>query len=152
MTPFFSNPHAQRFFTWARATLDDLCRKPDHLQRIAVMGAGVVMYPMVLLLIGIIWLGFGRHAELMAQQIQILGVGLYISMALWGLVVITMLGTIKGLKLDGPAGLGIELTTIADDPDVEPGSTRITTVSTTKAVTVPAEPPQPTQEDVEVTP
>lgn len=132
-----NNPMAQRFFTWSRQTLDSLCNRPDHLQRIAVMGAGVVMYPLVVGMILIVWLGYSRTPELQSQSLSIMGWALLASMGLWGLVVVTMLGTIKGLKFDGPGGMGVEITTIADDPDIDPGTTRVTTVATTHVQTAP---------------
>lgn len=40
-----------------------------------------------------------------------------LAMALWGLIVIAVPGIIKGLNVSGPGGMGISLTTTADDPD-----------------------------------
>lgn len=112
-----------RFFTWTRQTLDMLCDRPDHLQRLAIIGAGISIYPAVAVLVWIVWRGYERTAELQSQSLAIMGVALYAMLALLGLVIVALLGTVKGLRI-GPRGL--ELTTIADDPDVDPSTTRDT--------------------------
>jgi F0F1-type ATP synthase membrane subunit c/vacuolar-type H+-ATPase subunit K len=115
---------ATRFFTWARSTLDTLCERPDHLQRLAIIGAGMVMFPTVLGIIYIVWRGYERTPELQSQSLNIMGFALYGAMALWGLVVIALLGIVKGLRIEGPGGIGIDIQTTADDPDVGPETTR----------------------------
>lgn len=115
-----------KFLPWLNKVVASICNRPDHLQRLAVIGAGVFIYPAVWGLIFIVWKGFGDHADLYHQQLSILGWALFGSMGLWGLVVVAMLGTIKGLKIDGPGGVGVELNTTADDLDVDPHTQRDT--------------------------
>lgn len=125
MIPFVPNPQkaqglASRFFPWARETLDMLCNSPDHLQRLAIIGAGIVVQVTMWTAMLIVWRGYDRTAELQAQSLNFMGWSLMGSMGLWGLVVVTLLGTIKGLKIAGPGGFGIDLSTTFDDPDVGP--------------------------------
>lgn len=113
-----------RFFGWVRRTLDFLCERPDHLQRLAIIGAGVAMYPLVLGLIWIVWKGYGTSPEILSQSLGIMGFALFGAMGLLALVVVSLLGTIKGLRIMGPGGSGIEIDTTMDDPDVGPDTPR----------------------------
>lgn len=54
-----------------------------------------------------------------------MGMAMIGSMALWGLVVIALLGIVKGVRVAGPGGLLVAIETTADDPDVDPGTTRV---------------------------
>lgn len=112
----------KRFFGWTRRTLDTLCERPDHLQRLSIIGAGFVMWPTMIGFTLIVWLGYARSPELQAQSLHFMGLALLSSMALWGLVVVATLGIIKGLSITGPGGVGVSLTTTADDPDVDPSA------------------------------
>lgn len=112
-----------RFFAWARRTLDTLCERPDHLQRLSIIGAGVIMWPTLIGFALVVWLGYSRTAELQAQSLNFMGLALLSSMALWGLVVVATLGIIKGLSVTGPGGVGVSIQTTADDPDVDPSFT-----------------------------
>lgn len=112
----------KRFFGWARRTLDTLCERPDHLQRLSIIGAGVIMWPTLIGFALVVWLGYSRTAELQAQSLNFMGLALLSSMALWGLVVVATLGIIKGLSVTGPGGVGVSIQTTADDPDVDPGA------------------------------
>lgn len=102
---------------WLSRTIDTLCERPDHLQRLAIIGAGMVVYPLVVGLILIVWLGFGPRTDpaITVQQLKIMGWALLGSMGLWGLVVVTLLGTVKGLRVNGPGGVGLEVETTAGD-------------------------------------
>lgn len=73
----------------------------------------------------VVWLGYGRTPELQAQSLNFMGMGLLACLALWGLVVVATLGIVKGLSVNGPGGVGVSITTTADDPDVDPSSTRV---------------------------
>ncbi|AXQ68681.1 holin [Caulobacter phage CcrPW] len=115
---------AQRFANWAGSTVKTLCDRPDHLQRLAIIGAGMVVQLTMWAVILIVWLGYDRTPELQSQSLNFMGWALMGSMALWGLVVVTLLGTIKGLSIAGPGGFGINLLTTADDPDVDPNTPR----------------------------
>lgn len=101
----------RRFFGWSRRTLDTICDRPDHLQRLAVIGSGVVMYPTFLAMVLIVWKGFGQHEALMPQQLNILGNTLLGVLALLALVVIALLGIIRGLRIQAPGGLGVDIET-----------------------------------------
>lgn len=115
---------AQRFAGWASNTVKTLCDRPDHLQRLAIIGAGMVVQLTMWAVILIVWRGYDRTPELQAQSLNFMGWSLIGSMVLWGIVVITLLGTIKGLSIEGPGGFGINLMTTADDPDVDPSTPR----------------------------
>ncbi|AFU88005.1 holin [Caulobacter phage CcrColossus] len=114
----------QRFSGWVGSTVKTLCDRPDHLQRLAIIGAGMVVQLTMWAVILIVWLGYDRTPELQSQSLNFMGWALMGSMALWGLVVVTLLGTIKGLSIAGPGGFGINLLTTADDPDVDPSTPR----------------------------
>lgn len=104
-----------RFFSWLRRTIDMLCERPDHLQRLAVIGAGVALYPLLLAFIYIMWKGFGANPELLTKQIDWLGWMAVGVLTLFGLVIVTLLGTIKGVRISGPGGSGVEFETSAGD-------------------------------------
>lgn len=116
--------NTSRFFRWTRDTLDFLCERPDHLQRLAIIGAGVSLYPLVLGLIWIVWKGYGTSPEILTQSLGIMGFALFGAMGLLALVVVSLLGTIKGLRIMGPGGSGIDLSTTFDDPDLGPETDR----------------------------
>lgn len=114
------------FTSWLDRTVRTICDRPDHLQRLAILGAGMAIYPAIGALIWIVWQGYDRTPALQAQSLAIMGIALFTAFGLFGLVVVSMLGTIKGLRLEGPGGLGMELNTTADDPNVGPATTRET--------------------------
>lgn len=105
--------HAQ-FFSWARRVLGELCERPDHLQRFAVVGAGVIMWPTMVGFALVVWLGYARTPELQSQSLNFMGMALLASMALWGLVVVATLGIIKGLTISGPGGVAVSIETTAN--------------------------------------
>lgn len=113
-----------RFWGWVRRTLDFLCERPDHLQRLAIIGAGFAIYPLVLGIIWIVWKGYGSSPEILSQSLGIMGFIAYGLLALFALVVVSLLGTIKGLRIMGPGGSGIEIDTTMDDPDMGPETPR----------------------------
>lgn len=111
----------RKFFRWVRDTLDNLCDRPDHLQRLSIVGAGVSVYPAVFSLIALlVWFAVQRPQVLSMVVAGIINI-VYIFLALFALVIVSLLGTIKGLSI-GPRGL--QVTTIADDPDVDPNTRR----------------------------
>jgi hypothetical protein len=113
----------RRLFVWVRNTLDFLCDRPDHLQRLSIIGAGMSVYPAVFLLVGLLTWFAVKYQSTMDDVVRgLINFG-YIFLALFALVIVALLGTIKGLRL-GPGGL--EVITTADDPDVDPQTTRDT--------------------------
>lgn len=110
---------------WLSRVVRHLCDHPAHLQRLSIIGAGVVMYPTVLAFALVVWLGYARTPELQAQSLNFMGAALLSSMALWGLVVVAILGIVKGVRVAGPGGVSVAVTTTADDPDVDPSTTRV---------------------------
>lgn len=114
----------RRFLGWLGPVVRNICDHPTHMQRLGIIGAGIVMYPTVLLFAAIVWLGYSRTPALQAQSLNFMGSALLGSMALWGLVVIAVLGIIKGVSVSGPGGVSLSLTTTADDPDVDPSTVR----------------------------
>ncbi len=108
------------FAAWLGRTVRHICDHPAHLQRLSIIGAGVIMWPTMVGFTLIVWLGYARTPELQSQSLNFMGMALLSSMALWGLVVVATLGIIKGVSVSGPGGVGLSLTTIADDPDIGP--------------------------------
>jgi hypothetical protein len=105
------------FISWVDRSVRMICDRPDHLQRLAIAGAGIAIYPVIGALIWIVWRGFERTPALQQQSLGIMGFALYGMLGLFGLVVVAMLGTVKGLKIEGPGGLGVELSTTAESPE-----------------------------------
>jgi len=105
------------FFKWFGRTVDTLCERPDHLQRLAIIGAGMFVYPMIWAFVLIVWLGFGhgQPVEVVLKQLNFIGYGMIGTLLLWGLVVVTLLGTIKGVRISGPGGFNAEFETSAGD-------------------------------------
>lgn len=99
----------RRFFAWCRQTLDMLCDRPDHLQRIGIVGAGMSLYPMMIALVGIlVW--FGIHGGVAALAvIPWFGWALIGLITVFAVIVIALLGTIKGIKIAAPGGATVEL-------------------------------------------
>lgn len=124
-SPLNVRVNTKRFFSWVRRTLDELCERPDHLQRLSIIGSGFIMWPTMVGFALIVWLGYARTPELQAQSLNFMGMALLGSMALWGLVVVAMLGIIKGVSVRGPGGMSVAIQTTADDPDVDPKTTRV---------------------------
>lgn len=111
-----------RVFAWTRRVLDELCQRPDHLQRLSIIGSGFVMWPTMVGFALIVWLGYGPEHG--AQSLNFMGMALIGSMSLWGLVVVALLGIVKGVRVAGPGGLSVAIETTADDPDVGRGRRR----------------------------
>lgn len=109
---------------WLSRAVRHICDHPAHLQRLSIIGAGAIMWPTMVGLILIVWLGYSRTPELQAQSLNFLGLALLSSMALWGLVVVATLGIVKGLRVAGPGGVGVSIQTTADDPDMDPTTPR----------------------------
>ncbi|WP_312084705.1 hypothetical protein [Brevundimonas sp.] len=128
-TPLNVRVNFKHFLLWLRRTLDKLCERPDHLQRLSIIGSGLIMWPTLIGFALVVWLGYGKTEALQAQSLNFLGMALLASMALWALVVIALLGIIKGFSVSGPGGVGVSITTTADDPDVAPATTRVDVVA-----------------------
>jgi len=113
-----------QFFSWARRVLGELCARPDHLQRVSIIMAGGSLYPsfigMIVILVVFAVLYRDHQSQIIAGLINY---G-YIFLGLFALVIISMLGTVKGLTLKVPGGGGLALTTTADDPDIDPRTAR----------------------------
>lgn len=127
----------RKFTDWLGRVVRHVCDHPAHLQRLSIIGAGVVMYPTLIGFALIVWRGFARTPELQSQSLNFMGMALLSSMALWGLVVIATLGIIKGFSVSGPGGVGVSITTTADDPDVAPATTRVDVVASNLPSKIP---------------
>lgn len=121
-TPPKPQSNTKKFFGWLRRTLDVLCDRPDHLQRVSIIASGFVMWPTMIGFALIVWLGYGPEHG--AQSLNYMGFALVGSMLLWGLVIIALLGIVKGVRVAGPGGMSVSIQTTADDPDVDPTTTR----------------------------
>lgn len=116
------NPFVQAllsFFGWVRATLDTLCDRPDHLQRLSIIGSGMAAG---LLLIGIIAIlvHFGLHGpdtQAALLTIPIIGNMGYGIVFLYALAQVALLGIIRGIRLSGPGGVNVEIETTSGDDD-----------------------------------
>lgn len=128
-SPLNVRQNTKRFFSWLRRTLDELCERPDHLQRLSIIGSGFIMWPTMIGFALVVWLGYGRTPELQGKSLDFMGMALLGSMGLWALVVIALLGIIKGFSVSGPGGVGVSITTTADDPDVAPATTSVDVVA-----------------------
>lgn len=103
-----------RFWTWCRQTLDMLCDRPEHLQRLSIIGAGFTSGLMVVGVIAILtW--FGQSAPALAMLVvPILGSALYMLIGAFIICIIVLLGLIKGLqslKASLPGGTLVEIET-----------------------------------------
>lgn len=87
---------------------------PDIVQKVGIVGAGLVVYPLVIWLIWIVWKG-GWTVAHQSEQIEILGKLAIGAMLLFGLVVLALLGVTKA-KVDLPGGAGIDFDTGKDEP------------------------------------
>lgn len=105
----------KRFFSWVRATLDMLCDRPDHLQRLSVIGAGASLYPVLIACLAMLWtIGTGSPALALAALPLIFQFSVGI-MILLGLVIVVLIGLVKGLttfKANLPGG-SVEIETTA---------------------------------------
>ena len=129
-TPLRLRHNMSRFFRWLRDTMDVLCDRPDHLQRVSIILSGMSLFPLFIGMICVlVWFATTYTENYNGLQTQII-TGLinygYIFLGLFALVIISMLGTIKGLSLKTPGGVAVTLVTTADDPDVDPSTTRDT--------------------------
>lgn len=125
-SPLRLRHNMSRFFRWLRDTMDVLCERPDHLQRVSIMLSGMSLFPLFIgMIVVLVWFATTYTGAYNGLQTQIV-TGLinygYIFLGLYALVIISMLGTIKGLRLTGLGGSGLSLTTTADDPDVDPST------------------------------
>lgn len=118
-TPWYAAPLRVigAFFTWIRVTLDTLCDRPDHLQRLSIIGSGMAAYPLIGVIIAIL-VYFGLHGPDTSAAllvIPIIGALGYGAMALYALSQVALLGIIKGVRLTAPGGVNVEIETTSGD-------------------------------------
>lgn len=100
-----------RFLTWLNGVVERLCDRPDHLQRLSIVGAGVAVYPLIAVMIGIlVWFGVNPAAAA-PLVVPIIGNIAYGLLGLFGLVVVALLGIIKGVRASLPGGASVEIQT-----------------------------------------
>ncbi|AXQ68302.1 holin [Caulobacter phage CcrBL10] len=107
------------FFRWVRLTLDNLCDRPDHLQRLSIIGSGMAAFPLILLIIHIL-VYFGLHGPDTAAAlavIPIIGNMGYGALALYALSQVALLGIIKGIRIAAPGGVNVAIETTAGNGD-----------------------------------
>lgn len=119
-SPLRLRHNMSRFFGWIGRTAET----PAGLQRLGIIGAGLVMWPTMIGFALVVWRGFDRTPELQSQALHFMGVALLACLALWGLVVVALVGIVKGVRVSAPGGVGVSIQTTADDPDVAPSTTR----------------------------
>lgn len=111
----------RRFWRWTRQTIDMLCDRPDHLQRLFIIGSGMSVFPMVCGFVFLLIRYGDRSDELASMVVPILGNGMYISQALFALSIIALLGIVRGIGIRTPGGFGFNLqTTSGPQGKVEP--------------------------------
>lgn len=100
-------------FAWVwsniKRIVKTLCEHPSHLQRWAIIGAGLVLFPTVWVFVWLVRYSFGDQPQLYAQQLGILGNALYGVLALWGLTIVALLGIIRGLNVMFPGGASVDV-------------------------------------------
>lgn len=117
----------------ARRILTEICDRPAHRERWAILLTGLALYPTVGAMIGLlVWFGVTPfvNAALVIPWFGWISIGFLV---LLGLVIIALLGIIRHIQVALPNGMSVGLD-IADEYDV-------TTTTTTTAVTgTPNEP------------
>lgn len=81
---------------------------PDVVQKAGIVGAGVAVYPLVIWLIWIVWKGSWNVAR-QSEQLDILGKLAFGLLALLALVIVALLGVVKGIKAELPGGTSIDV-------------------------------------------
>ena len=139
-----------RFFGWCRQTLDMLCARPEHLQRLSIIGAGMKSGLLVVGVIAILtW--FGQSAPALALLVvPILGTALYMLIVAFIICIVVLLGLVKGIEaLKGmlPGGASFELTASKTQGKTElleigtqPSGATTETATTTTVTATPAPP------------
>lgn len=111
-----------QFFRWLRDTLDMLCDRPNHLQRLSAIGAGMAVGIFVIALVAIItWFGT-QSAPLALVVVPILGNALYGFIAVFAICVVVIMALVRGLgsvNFTGPNGVGLSLETTDKVPDAD---------------------------------
>jgi hypothetical protein len=105
------------FFRWVRLTLDGLCERPDHLQRVSIIVSGMAAYPLIIGIIAIL-VHFGLHgpdSSIALATIPIIGNMGYGAVALYALSQVALLGIIKGIRIAGPGGVNVAIETTSGD-------------------------------------
>lgn len=90
---------------------------PDMVQKVGIVGAGVAVYPLVVWLIWIVWKGHWASSN-QPQQLEILGRMSLGAMGLLALVIVALLGVVKGIKAELPGGASIDVD-LKDDNNAE---------------------------------
>ncbi|UTC29892.1 putative holin protein [Bajunvirus bajun] len=120
---------------WIARTVDTLCDRPDHLQRLSIIGSGISIFPMIASMVALL-VFFGLRTDVLAEMVvPILGYVTYGMLMLFALAQIALLGIIRGFRVNGPGGFGVEIETTSGDDDDAP--------TTTTKVTVPVAIPEP---------
>lgn len=137
-----------RFFGWVRVTLDTLCDRPDHLQRLSVIGSGMAAFPLLVWVIRIL-VDFGMHGpdtQAALAVIPIIGAMGGGIIFLYALSQVALLGIIKGVRFSAPGGVNVEIETTSGDDDEDDDSDRRRPRQRFKhdvTITQPAQPPAP---------
>lgn len=74
----------RKFTAWLGGAVRHICDQLAHLQRLSIIGAGVVIYPTLIGFALVVWLGYARTPELQSQSLNFMGMALLSGMALWG--------------------------------------------------------------------
>lgn len=108
----------RRCFRWLRDTLDMICDRPDHMQRLSVVGFGLGSGMFVGTFTYLLVRYGDRTDELASQVVPILGNALYGSLGLMALGAVVLLGLIKGIggfQIQTPGGISIGIQTTSSD-------------------------------------
>ena len=114
----FNLDPVRRFFRWVRDTLDMICDRPDHMQRLSLVGFGLGVGCLTIAFITLL-VHYGEKSEQLAMMVvPILGNGMYASLGLMGLGAVVLLGLIKGIggfRIQTPGGINIGIDTTSGD-------------------------------------
>ena len=106
--------------TEAKRIFHELCNRPDHLQRWAIIGAGLVLFPILAIFTWLVRYSFGNQPTLYGQQLAILGYALYGFIGLFGLVILALLKIIKGFGVTLPTGMNFQVEMNGQNNDLPP--------------------------------
>lgn len=143
----FNLDPARKFFRWFRDTIDVLCDRPDHMQRLFVIGFGLSTFPLVAIFVHLLVRYGDRSNELAALVVPILGNGMYGALGLMALGAVVLLGLIKGIggfQITTPGGINIGIQTTGGPP-TSGGDFNLPTIeqTTTTTTVTPATPATP---------
>lgn len=87
----------------------------SYFHRATMLAAGLMTYPLVLALVGIVWKG-GWEAANQDKQLDILGIISVGIIAILGLILVGIMGIVRSIKATLPTGASVDID-ITDEVD-----------------------------------